>query len=518
MFLHTNWLLKGIFTVFIIIISILAFLVRGYYLDLFPLNHDEINGSLRCIENFDKFLGIPVTCFKGYIQPLFSYLLIFSRKLFSVPEFIVRMPAVILGTFTVLLIYLVTKEIYDKKIALTSAIILCFLPWHVLQSRIGVSAILVPLVGCLIFYILFLSLKKKSNLLFILSWFCLSIGAFYTYQSSLFYILIFIFGLFFLRKEFIWLKPKIILISILSFLIVLFPLFYLQMLGKIDLISNFYRYYHRNPFQGNIFENFKNNVKNNAIVALKSLFWNSNGIMLYGAAFKSPLLINPITFILILFVLLFSIYKHTTADKVIIIWLCIGFLGSLTMVNFFQPRYLIIILVPLVIIIGKSLVMIFKYISNYNFLKFLFIIFCASLVFIEFFQLWNYYKIAPTNLEECRRNSYGCKEAAKFLASLSDVENYYIKPDFRMTVCGYLKYFTNKTINCDILGNPTFVIVWAPESHPKDYWQGYFRQMYEYLKHKYPDNEPIKTIFYPNGIPALYIFRLEKDVLKNEKQ
>jgi len=42
--------------------------------------------------------------------------------------------------------------------------------------------------------------------------------------------------------------------------------------------------------------------------------------------------------------------------------------------------------------------------------------------------------------------------------------------------------------------------------------------MYEYLKHKYPDNEPIKTIFYPNGIPALYIFRLEKDVLKNEKQ
>lgn len=127
-----------------IIIFISAFFVRFYDLTLFPLNHDEATWTLRSIENFDKFLGISVTCFHGYIQPFFSYLVFISEKIFSSPEYIVRIPSVIIGVVTVWLIYQLASQMYGKKAGLISALLLAFLPWHVIQSRIGVSLILTP--------------------------------------------------------------------------------------------------------------------------------------------------------------------------------------------------------------------------------------------------------------------------------------------------------------------------------------------------------------------------------------
>lgn len=75
-----------------IIVFISAFFVRFYNLPLFPLNHDEAAWTLRSIENFDKFLGIPAACFHGYIQPFFSYLVFFTKKIFSHPIYILSAP------------------------------------------------------------------------------------------------------------------------------------------------------------------------------------------------------------------------------------------------------------------------------------------------------------------------------------------------------------------------------------------------------------------------------------------
>jgi vacuolar-type H+-ATPase subunit I/STV1 len=78
------------------IIFTLAFLVRVYNLALLPLNHDEATWTLRSINNFDRFMGMPIACFHGYIQPFFSYLVLFTKKIFSSPIYIVRIPQLLL--------------------------------------------------------------------------------------------------------------------------------------------------------------------------------------------------------------------------------------------------------------------------------------------------------------------------------------------------------------------------------------------------------------------------------------
>ena len=150
-------LFNGIATFFIFA---LAFFVRVCNLSLFPLNHDEATWSLRSIDNFDKFLGLPVACFQGYIQPFFSYVVFFTKKIFSNPIYAVRIPSVVIGVATVILIYKLAKEMYGQKSGLISSLLLCFLPWHVIQSRIGVSLILTPFFGCLIFFVLTRAIRK----------------------------------------------------------------------------------------------------------------------------------------------------------------------------------------------------------------------------------------------------------------------------------------------------------------------------------------------------------------------
>ncbi|MBU1524414.1 MAG: glycosyltransferase family 39 protein, partial [Candidatus Omnitrophica bacterium] len=189
-----------------IIIFILAFFVRVYRLSLFPLNHDEATWALPSVEHFDKVLGIPAACFHGYIQPFFSYLVFFAKKIFSHPIYIVRTPSAVIGAFTVILIYMLAKEMYGKRTGLISALLLAFLPWHVIQSRIGVSLILTPFFGCLIFLAVVKAIHRKSNLWFLLSWVFLGIGSFYTYQNSLLFVPIFMAILVALRKDFSWIK------------------------------------------------------------------------------------------------------------------------------------------------------------------------------------------------------------------------------------------------------------------------------------------------------------------------
>lgn len=275
-----------------IIVFLLAFFVRIYRLDLFPLNHDEATWTIRSIANFDRFMGIPVTCFNGYIQPFFSYLVAFTNKIFSSPVYIIRIPSIIIGVATVILIYKIAKEMYGKETGLISALLLCFLPWHVIQSRIGVSLILTPFFGCLIFYALYVSIKRKSQVWFLLSWFFLGVGSFYTYQVSLLFVPIFSAALVCLKKQLAWLKPKVLLVSILIFLVFLYPFIHLQVSNKGNFLEIFYRSYQNNPFKGNILLSLVTNFRNNFLIAFESLFFASHGRVLYGAALESPLLVS----------------------------------------------------------------------------------------------------------------------------------------------------------------------------------------------------------------------------------
>ena len=75
----------------------------------------------------------------------------------------------------------------------------------------------------------------------------------------------------------------------------------------------------------------------------------------------------------------------------------------------------------------------------------------------------------------------------------------------------YLKYYGKNNKDTATSDSCTYYLFWAPQSHPKEYWGGLLWYGYQSFKQKYPNQMPIKTIYYPNGLAAMNIFKIEKD-------
>lgn len=82
-------------------------------------------------------------------EPLFTWLVAGSIKLWGATPFAVRFPAVLAGSFTLVALYLATKELWGQRIAVLATAVLAVLVWHIVLSRIGFRAILVPLFNAL---------------------------------------------------------------------------------------------------------------------------------------------------------------------------------------------------------------------------------------------------------------------------------------------------------------------------------------------------------------------------------
>jgi len=508
----------------------LAFLARFFHLRLFPVTHDEAAWTFGSLNNFDKFMGIPVACFHGYIQPFFSYLVFFTNKVFISPEFILRVPAVIIGSATVTMVYILGKEMYGRKTGLFSSFLLCLLPWHVIQSRVGVSVILTPFFGCLIFLSLFKAINKKNNLWFFLSWFFLGVGAFYTYQNSLLFIPIFLATLLFLRKELHWLKFNIFILSIIVFLIIVYPLIHLQITGQIpEYFGKVYgMYYNYDNFKVSLsdllFKSFVN-FRGNIFESFKGLFFTEYSFQ-FGKALHYPALINFLSLLIIVLSIALSLYYRKAADKIILIWLVLGYIGSISGVRLHDVRYIIIVLPVFLILMGRFIAEIFNRMpKKVSFrrvtLFFLGVSLFLTLAFSEISQLTKYYLSAPADLEECRMNSYGCKETALYLSKIPGIEAHRIVSDAWMEpLFVYLNYYLpnkkiisgfNRELNMtrQELREEIYYLVWAPESHPQDYREGMYGWLWKNVQMQYPKLSPVHTVYYPNGYPAIYIFKVK---------
>ena len=83
----------------------------------------------------------------GNRTTLYAYLLLPFQALGGLNIYTTRLPAVIGGVLTVLLIYFVGKRLFDKQIGLLAATFLALNPWHIQQSRWGHEAALCALFG-----------------------------------------------------------------------------------------------------------------------------------------------------------------------------------------------------------------------------------------------------------------------------------------------------------------------------------------------------------------------------------
>jgi len=147
-------------------IIILAAFLRFHKLGLIPPSLDWDEASLaynaKAIletgrDEYGNYLPITIRSFNDYKPSLYTYILIPTLKLLGEGEFAVRFPSALAGTLTVLITFLLAKQLFPNKslkisnclpaflagklkIEELSALLLAISPWHLQLSRIAFEA------------------------------------------------------------------------------------------------------------------------------------------------------------------------------------------------------------------------------------------------------------------------------------------------------------------------------------------------------------------------------------------
>lgn len=161
--------------------------------------------------------------FGEYKNPIQIYSTIPFVFLFGLNEFSTRLPSVFYGTLSIIAIYFLARPLFEKNIALISALLLSISPWHIHLSRMSPEG-LTPLVFLLILGTLFF-IKSRENpnyLLISSTFFALSV---YAYFAARIFTPLFVIGLFILLFKNSKKYGEVKLASFILFAILLLPIF-----------------------------------------------------------------------------------------------------------------------------------------------------------------------------------------------------------------------------------------------------------------------------------------------------
>lgn len=135
----------------LISILLLSAVLRLYKLDKNPVSlfGDELDVGYQAYsilktgrDYMGNFLPIHFRSLAEWRTPLYIYSSIPTVALFGISPLGVRLPAVIFGILSVLIIYLLVKEITGRKeIGLLAALLIVISPWHLQYSRAGFEVI-----------------------------------------------------------------------------------------------------------------------------------------------------------------------------------------------------------------------------------------------------------------------------------------------------------------------------------------------------------------------------------------
>lgn len=103
-------------------------------------------------------------------QPNVSFLpTLFSILTFGQTIFAVKIVSVVVGTFSILFLYLLAREWFGKEIAIIASAFLVAFPYHLQFSRIGVGNIFDSLVAPLVLWLIFRAVRTKNLITYLLA-------------------------------------------------------------------------------------------------------------------------------------------------------------------------------------------------------------------------------------------------------------------------------------------------------------------------------------------------------------
>jgi 4-amino-4-deoxy-L-arabinose transferase-like glycosyltransferase len=162
-------------TALLLAILLLASLVRlvdlgrnppGFFCDEASVGYDAYSLLHTARDQYGAFLPLFARSLGDYDEALLRYLTVPSIAVFGLNEFATRLPAALVGTLTVLLVFLLAGELFSRDdISLMAALLLAISPWHVLFSRVAFRAVLLPFCFCLALWLFLKGLKAPRLLI-----------------------------------------------------------------------------------------------------------------------------------------------------------------------------------------------------------------------------------------------------------------------------------------------------------------------------------------------------------------
>lgn len=222
-FLRANGLL--------ILIIILAATVRIIKLSSIPIgfNDDEAAFGYNAYSilkyGFDEWgRTLPFPTFESFGDwklVFYLYLTVISQFIFGVSEFATRFPSAVFGTLTVAATYFLAKQLFDKRVALVSALFLAISPWHIVASRNAFESDLLSFfIATGTFF--FLKATKEKKFLYLAT--ILFSICFYIYRSSWLFIPLFLAVIFYLFRASFIKSKDLILKNFIILVIIVVPL------------------------------------------------------------------------------------------------------------------------------------------------------------------------------------------------------------------------------------------------------------------------------------------------------
>lgn len=400
-----------------VFILVIALLLRFLNLDKVPIElfGDELDAGYQAYSVLKTGKDI-----RGYKYPFYFHSLSESKApvyLYATVPFVaifglnpwgVRLPAAIFGIISILLIFLLSRELFkDKRISWLSFILITILPWHIQYSRAAFEETLLLSLVLSGIYFFFLSFKNKNFLLLSIAFFCLSV---YTYPTAVIFVpLIFLSLAIIFKKEILLLGRKIFIFSFLFLALCSIPFFR----GFFQTGQSQERFFKISIFSNNkSIENIINKRKNNSFT--EKFFHNKlteysfsfleNYLTSFSPQFlflngdpsprqnsgRGEMLWQLVPFLIIG---LFEIFKNIKEKKYkfLLCWLLISPIPScLTIEGGNHAGRLFLMIAPLVLIIGLGLAKLFER-KSLLFRLMTLIVFSTLLLSIVFYLHQYYY-------------------------------------------------------------------------------------------------------------------------------
>ncbi len=204
-------------------VSFLATIPNGFHADEASTGYDAFSILKTSRDQYGDLLPLFARSFGDYNETLYRYTAVPFISIFGLNEFATRLPAALAGILTVWVLYTLTTELFNPRVALVVALLLAISPWHIQFSRWAGRAILLPLLFCLGLYLFLRGLKRPGSILLSALTFAVCL---HTYSSARVFVPLFILGLVLIFWRELWKVKKPAFISGALFLSVAAPLFY----------------------------------------------------------------------------------------------------------------------------------------------------------------------------------------------------------------------------------------------------------------------------------------------------